>query len=406
MTDFFQNGVIATLQRIGHRPIKEIEADLMKFSRQRSVILLLPALYSEFEGPAMPRIIDELRQVPYLKKIVLSLDRADEEQFLKVRELMSVMPAECRVIWQDSPSIQAIYQELKEAGFNVNIPGKGRSVWLSLGYILADHETESCAIALHDCDIVNYSRELLARLVYPIVHPALNFEFSKGYYARATDRLYGRATRIFYTPLIRSLAKILGQRPFIDFLDSFRYPLSGEFACIGELARSIRISPTWGLEVSMLSEVYQQTNVSRVCQVEILDTYEHKHRELSKDDPTIGLARMAEDIAQTLFRVLSQDGYVMSDSFFRTLLSTYIQESRKSIEKYNGLASLNGLIYDRNNEITATEVFVESIKRAETEFMRDPVGIPLMSAWMRVRAAIPDLQDRLFGIVEGHHHVG
>lgn len=403
MTDFFQNGVIATLQRIGERPLADIEAELKEFSRQRAVILLLPALYSEFEGTAMPRIIEELRCVPYLKKIVLSLDRADETQFRRVRGIMSGLPAECRVLWQDSPDIKAIYDELDVAGFNVRIPGKGRSVWLSLGYILADHETEACAIALHDCDIVNYSRELLARLVYPIVHPALNFEFSKGYYARATDRLYGRVTRIFYTPLLRSLTKILGNRPFLDFLDSFRYALSGEFACIGELARSIRISPTWGLEVSMLSEVYQQTNVNRVCQVEILDTYEHKHRELSKDDPTAGLARMAEDIAQALFRVLSQDGYVMSDSFFRTLLSTYIQESRKAIEKYNGLASLNGLTYDRNAEVGATEVFVGSIKRAQEEFSRDPVGIPLMSAWVRVRAAIPDLQDRLFAIVEKHN---
>ncbi|HOW51914.1 MAG TPA: glycosyl transferase [bacterium] len=403
MTDFFQNGVIATLQRIGERPVAEIEAELRDFSSQRSVILLLPALYSEFEGPAMPRIIEELRSVPYLKKIVLSLDRADEEQFRRVKGIMRGLPAECRVLWQDSPDIKAIYDELDAAGFNVRVPGKGRSVWLTLGYILADHETESCAIALHDCDIVNYSRELLARLVYPIVHPALNFEFSKGYYARATDRLYGRVTRIFYTPLLRSLTKILGNRPFLDFLDSFRYPLSGEFACIGELARSLRISPTWGLEVSMLSEVYQQTNVNRVCQVEILDTYEHKHRELSKDDPSTGLSRMAEDIAQTLFRVLSQDGYVMSDSFFRTLLSTYIQESRKAIEKYNGLASLNGLAYDRNAEIGATEVFVNSMKRAQEEFARDPIGIPLMSAWVRVTAAKPDLQDRLFALVEAHN---
>ncbi|HSA32342.1 MAG TPA: glycosyl transferase [bacterium] len=400
MSDFFQNGVIATLQRIGERPLADIETELAEFSRQRPVILLLPALYSEFEGPAMPRIIEELRGAPYLKKIVLSLDRADEKQFRDVKERMRGLPAECRVIWQDDPAIQAVYKELAEAGFNVAIPGKGRSVWLSMGYILADHENEACAIALHDCDIVNYSRELLARLVYPIVNPALNFEFSKGYYARATDRLYGRVTRIFYTPLLRSLTKILGNRPFLDFLDSFRYALSGEFACIGELARSIRISPTWGLEVSMLSEVYQQTNVNRVCQVEILDTYEHKHRELSKDDPSTGLARMSEDIAQALFRVLSQDGYVMSDSFFRTLLSTYIQESRKAIEKYHGLASINGLAYDRNGEVSASEVFVESIKRAQGEFSRDPIGIPLMSAWVRVRAAIPDLQERLFAIVE------
>jgi len=182
MADFFQNGVITTLQKLKDRDINEIETELRNFSqkRNRKIVLLLPALYSEFEGPAMPKIIEELKKVDYLYKIVLSLDRADEEHRL-----------------------QKLYYELKKKGFWLDIPGKGRSVWMTLGYILAD--TQAYAIALHDTDIVNYKRELLARLVYPVVHPALDFEFSKGYYARVTNKLYGRVTRLFYTPLIRAL---------------------------------------------------------------------------------------------------------------------------------------------------------------------------------------------------------
>jgi len=38
---------------------------------------------------------------------------------------------------------------------------------------------------------------MLARLVYPVVHPAIDFEFSKGYYARVSEKLYGRVTRLF-----------------------------------------------------------------------------------------------------------------------------------------------------------------------------------------------------------------
>jgi glucosyl-3-phosphoglycerate synthase len=398
MADFFQNGVITTLQKLNDRPLEELEYELEVFSKRRNMVLLLPALYSEFEGPAMPKIVEELKKIKYLYKIVLSLDRAGEEEFKRVKNIMSEIPTEVRVIWHDGPRMQALYKELQEAGFNVSIPGKGRSVWMSLGYILSD--ASAYAIGLHDCDIVNYSRELPARLFYPVVHPALDFEYSKGYYARVTNKLYGRVTRIFYTPLIRALKKILGNNQYLEYLDSFRYALSGEFAFIRTLARGIRISPTWGLEVSMLSEVYQNTSFNRICQVEVMETYEHKHQKLEKGNPREGLVKMATDIAKTLFRVLAHDGVVFSEAFFRTLLMTYIQESRYAVEKYNALSLINGLQYDRHAEIEAVEAFVEALKIAEDEFRENPIGVPMMSAWVRVRAAIPHISEKITAAVE------
>ena len=269
---------------------------------------------------------------------------------------------------------------------------------MTLGCILA--ERDIYAIALHDCDIVNYHREMLSRLIYPVVHPATDFEFSKGYYVRVANRLFGRVMRLFYTPLIRSLQRILGANSFLSYLDSFRYALSGEFALLATLARGIRISPTWGLEVSLLSEIYQNASINRICQVEIAERYEHKHQILDKEKPANGLLRMAEDIAKALFRVLAQDGVVMSDAFFRTLQASYLQEARVSIEKYHGLSLINGLSYDRHSEIEAVEAFMDSLKAAVVEFVRNPVGIPMLSAWARVAAAIPDLQDRLLQQVE------
>ncbi len=398
MADFFQNGVITTLQKLKHRSLDELEYELEIFAKRRNMVLLLPALYSEFEGPAMPRIVEELKKIKYLYKIVLSLDRANEEQFRRVKNIMSEIPTEVRVIWHDGPRMQALYKELQEAGFNVSIPGKGRSVWMSLGYILSD--ASAYAIGLHDCDIVNYTRELPARLLYPVVHPALDFEYSKGYYARVTNKLYGRVTRIFYTPLIRALKKILGSNQYLEYLDSFRYALSGEFAFIRTLARGIRISPTWGLEVSMLSEVYQNTSFNRICQVEVMDTYEHKHQKLEKGNPREGLVKMATDIAKTLFRVLAHDGVVFSEAFFRTLLMTYLQEARYAVEKYNALSLINGLQYDRHGEIEAVEAFVEALQIAEEEFRENPIGVPMMSAWVRVRAALPNISEKIIAAVE------
>jgi len=398
MADFFQNGVITTLQKLGSRSLEELEHELELFAQRRNMVLLLPSLYSEFEGPAMPKIVEELKKIRYLYKIVLSLDRASEEEFKKVKRIMSEIPTQVDVIWHDGPRMQELYNLLRDAGFNVNIPGKGRSVWMSLGYILSD--VKAYAIALHDCDIVNYSRELPARLFYPVVSPALDFEFAKGYYARVTNKLYGRVTRLFYTPLIRALMKILGYKQFLIYLDSFRYALSGEFAFIRSLARGIRISPTWGLEVSMLSEVYNNTSFNRVCQVEVMDTYEHKHQKLKKESTSEGLVKMAADIAKTLFRVLAHDGFVFSDSFFRTLITTYLQEARYAIEKYNALSLINGLEYDRHGEIEAIEAFVQALKIAEQDFREDPIGVPLMSAWVRVRAAIPDISEKLITAVQ------
>ena len=398
MADFCQSGVITTLQKLRERPVEDIERELRTIAQKRKMVLLLPALVTEFDGEAMPRIIEELKGVDYLYKIVLSLDRATEQQFREIRSIMSALPSDVRVVWHDGPRMTALLKELMDSDFKLDMPGKGRSVWMTLGYILADRDVY--AIALHDCDILNYRREIVARLVYPVVHPSLDFEFSKGYYARVTDRLYGRVTRLFYTPLIRTMKRILGYNAFIEYLSNFRYALSGEFAFDSSLARGIRISPTWGLEVSLLSDVYQKTSVNRICQVEIIETYEHKHQILKKNKPTEGLIRMAADIGKALLRVLSQDGLVMSEAFFRTMMTTYIQESRTAIEKYHALALLNGLTYDRHGEIEAVEAFGASLKLAIDEFVKDPVGIPMLPGWVRVTAAIPDFSDRLYDAVE------
>ena len=398
MADFWQHGPITVLQRLRDRSAEELEQEIASIARRRKIVLLLPALYSEFETPAVPKIIAELKEATYLHAIVVSLDRAGADQFKRAREFTANLACPVKVVWHDGPGMQSLYRELRKNEFQLNNSGKGQSVWMTMGYILSEREVY--AIATHDCDIVNYRREMLARLIYPVVHPATDFEFSKGYYARFTDRLYGRVTRLFYTPLIRTLERILGKSPFLHYLDNFRYALSGEFAMIASLAMGIRISPTWGLEVSMLSEIYQRASVNRICQVEIADYYEHKHQALDKKKPSEGLIGMACDIAKALFRVLSQDGVVLSDAFFRTLLTSYIQEARVAIEKYHALSLINGLSYDRHTEIEAVEALVDALRCAITEFVEDPVGIPMLPAWARVSAAIPDFQDRLNACVE------
>lgn len=392
MADFFQNGSITTLQKLGNRPLEDLEKELKKIAKKRNMVLMLPALYSEFETPAMQGIIDELKKVKYLYKVILGLDRANEKQFKEVKKIMSQLSVPCDVLWNDGPRIQALLQQLEQEKFSsLDIPGKGRNVWIMTGYALTDKD--AYAFALHDCDIVNYSREIVARLMYPIVLDGLDFEFNKGYYSRVTHKLHGRATRLFYTPLIKSIEKVFGKTNYLEYMDSFRYALSGEFAFIRSLARGIRISPTWGLEVSTLSEVYRSTTSKRICQSEIMDTYEHKHQSLGNEGGG-GVMKMADEIAQTILRVISQQGVIITHASLQTLLATYFEESRQAIYSYNALSRLNGLEYNRQQEIEAVEVFQEALKQAGEAFFQDPMGVPSLSAWITVRSVLPDFSDQ------------
>lgn len=398
MSDFYQTGVITTLHQLGKPSLDRLESELYTFAKVRPISLVLPALYSEFEGQAMPGIVQELAKVKYLNEIVLVLDKATQEDFNRVRKFMSPISTEVKIIHNDGKRIGEIYETFTRNGFNVGERGKGRSVWLANGYVLARGRSD--VIALHDCDIVNYNRELLARLCYPVANPNLDYVFCKGFYSRVTNKMNGRVTRLLMTPLVRSIEQLVGPHDFLAFLDSFRYPLAGEFCMTTDLARVNRIPWDWGLEVGSLAEVHRNYSPRRVCQVDIASSYEHKHQILSPNDPSKGLMKMAVDICKSIFRTLASEGVVFSDGLFKSLLVTYLRQAEDTIMKYEADATINGLGFDRHEEARAVETFTNSIAMAAQAFMDSPMGTPLIPNWNRVTSAIPDIFDMLKIAVE------
>ncbi|MEW6587518.1 MAG: glycosyl transferase, partial [Nitrospirota bacterium] len=346
MSDFYQTGVVATFHRLGKTELAKIETELSWYSKERPIALVLPSLYSELSGEALKGIVRELKEVKYIREIVVTLGPASEEEFRHAREFFSILPQKTRIIWNSGPRISAIYETIEAAELPIGEPGKGRSAWMAYGYVLS--RQEFAAIALHDCDILTYNRDLLARLCYPVTNPNLDYDFCKGFYSRVTDRLHGRMTRLLVTPLVRSLQKILGYLPILVFFDSFRYPLAGEFSMDADLARVIRIPGDWGLEVGVLAEVYRNTSTRRVCQVDIAENYEHKHQELSPEDATKGLNKMCVDICISLFRTLASEGIVFSDGFFKTLVAAYVRTAQDMLKRYQDDAAINGLFFDRH----------------------------------------------------------
>jgi len=399
MADFYQTGLVATFHRLGALNLERLEDDLRRFNEHRPLALVLPTTPKELDSPALQGILANIKELDYLNEIVVTLGRTDDPaHFAQVREMFSVLPQRHRIVWASGPRFLELYKLLEANDLSASEDGKGRSAWTAYGYILAREESK--VIGLHDCDIVNHSRELVGRLFYPVASPHIDYAFCKGYYARVTDRMHGRVTRLFVTPLVRSLIKLFGYLPFLVYLDSFRYALSGEFSMITDLARINRIPSDWGLEVETLAEVYRNYSLRRVCQAEICETYEHKHQPLSAEDPRTGLMKMAVDIAKSVFRNLAIESIVLSESALRTLVVNYQRTAKDAVKGYRDDADINGLAFDYHLETIMVEAFTRAIQIAGKEFMDDPLYSPLIPSWNRVTSAIPDFLEKLWQAVE------
>lgn len=399
MADFHQNGIITTLHNLSQRPLEEMERELGEFSRTRPMCLVLPSLYSELQGEALPNIVKELGKVDYLEEIVIGLDRADESQYCKALEFFKPLNQRFRILWNDGPALREIDSILHKEGLAPVEQGKGRNVWYCLGYVLAANKAES--IALHDCDIVTYNKSLLARLIYPVANPAFNYEFCKGYYARvANGNIHGRVSRLLVTPLIRALKKTIGHMDYLDYIDSFRYPLAGEFSFRTDVIRDIRIPSDWGLEIGVLSELNRNYANNRLCQADIAETYDHKHQKLSADDVNNGLAKMSVDISKALFRKLATNGVVFNSETFRSIKATYFRIALDFIETYYNDGLFNGLKLDIHKEEKAVELFARNILVAGHKFLENPMEKPFIPSWNRVTSALPGILSDIYAAVE------
>ncbi len=394
MPDFYQHELITTIHDLRTGELDRLEELLRESTRQSRIGLVLPVTASDMRAEPFERIVSELVDADYVDTIVISLGVAPEQSdYDETVQKTARLGERARVLWTDGPDVQSLYTELIDAGIAVSTPGKGRSVWTAFGYLLADPKIDT--FVLHDCDIVDYDRLLLARLCLPMVHPALDFEFCKAYYARVTDRMHGRVVRLLVTPLLRALTSIFPSSEFLRFLASFRYPLSGEFSLTRNLARTNRIPSDWGLEVGTLAEVYRNTSLKRVCQTDLCRLYEHKHQALSLDEKNAGLMRMAIDILTTIYRTLASQGVVMSEAMFITLRSSYVRTAQNCVRQYASDALVNDLNFDRHAEETAIDAFADCISRAADEFREDPNGAEAIPNWTRVRAAFPGFTQRL-----------
>ena len=353
--------------------------------------LIIPIIESDLKSTVLAKMVNELNECDYLKKVFIALSAKKEENYTEAMRVFDNFKIPCDVVWCNKPEVNAVLGELKNKGLDVtDLSGKGKDVWIAMGIA----SLELHAFAVHDADIASYSRMLPTKMLYPVVEPKLDFSFAKGYYARInleSKKMFGRISRLFINPLLEAMQeKLLHQSRFVTYLQSFSYPLSGEIAIYSDLAMRLRIPCDWGFEVGLLAELYRNASYERVCEVD-LGFYEHKHKEVIAN----GLVSTAEDSLITLLRTLTEiDGIEVSQPFLQSLQVMYRKMAQDKIRQYHADATCNNLDFDRHQEECSVDSLSNVIISAGKKYLMNPAKTQLPD-WLRTKAAMPDIRERL-----------
>ena len=367
MPDFYQHARIPTLHHLAVTNTGEREAEIQSWTEDKPVALVLPALFSEFEGPVLPGILSTVSRIPYVSQVVLSVNGMDSAGFKLAQSMCRKKLGDkpFRILWNDGPSSQDLRAALEKSGCTPVQPGKGSNVWTALLWLLASGFKG--IVVGHDADISSYGRELIIKLAYPLAHPSMPYRFAKGYYGRVSGRLFGRVTRLLVFPLIQSFIDVLGAKPLLQHIESFRYPLAGEFAGDIETLGRFSLPSGWGLEIAMLCDSYRHLKPSEMCQVDIGSNFEHRHRRLDDDQPEesrsdAGLVSAATEVARCLFIELLREVEPRSaKALLGAVCDLYKSKGNEWVERYEHVALLNGLEFHRAEELCAVEMFNDAL---------------------------------------------
>ncbi|GAB7008286.1 glycosyl transferase family 2 [Halorubrum trueperi] len=334
--------------------------------------VVVPMTEREYGTLAAERVLSALETVAPARVIVPL--RAPAERVGPFVLWLDGFDIDVETLWCDGPRLADL---LADRGLDGD-RGKGRDVWLGIGRAF-DEEF----VVVHDADTKTYSPAFVNRLLFPV---SRGHSFSKGYYARVEDdSLYGRLFRLFFRPLVRALADggvaerrravsesrsepgskpggesgrksaVDGRGPgIVEFLDSFRYALAGEFAATTDLVSRLRVQRGWGLEVGTLGEAFKHAGFANSAQVD-LGRYEHDHR--SVDGPT-GLADMSRAVGAATLRAVENAGV---DVDYGTLTERYREAAAGLVRGYETDAAFNGLSYDREDERAQVETYADAL---------------------------------------------
>ena len=174
-----------------------------------------------------------------------------------------------------------------------------------------------------------------------------------------------------------------------------------------DVARRLHLTMDWGLEIGTLSEVFRDHSTRQICQIDIADTYDHKHQSLGQSSKDTGLNRMARDIALSILQGLAAQGVILDKGHLRTVVTAYQRIVLDLMESYENDAAINGLLIDRGGELAAASVFAAALHEAGRRFVEEDSYRPLTPIWDGVMRSYPDILSRLaFAVTEDETEFG
>ena len=218
----FQQGLISTVHdySLGNLDAVAFNQELS----QRPTTLLIPCLMEEFSRPALGLIRDTLSGLKGLNELVVALAAKSAEDVKAAEKFFEGMPFPVRVHWTNGPAVRELLESVGELGLDVTgPPGKGWAVWQGLGVACQNAEV----VGLFDADIRTFGSAYPERMLRPLLDRSHGIAYVKAFYSRLsleTQALQGRATRLFVGPLLASLEQVFWPLPYLDYLQSFRYP--------------------------------------------------------------------------------------------------------------------------------------------------------------------------------------
>ena len=387
----FQQGLITTIHEYG--VTKDLLKELNIGLKKRATSILIPCLFEEFERPALSDIKEVLKNLTGLNELVIALSAKTIEQVNSAKSFFDSMPFPVHIQWTNSPSVIELLKSQEKNGLELlGTPGKGWAVWQGIG--VATRKSE--VVALFDADIRTFSSLYPSRMILPLLDESFGISYVKAFYSRLSlenNQLQGRATRLFVGPLLASLQQLVGNGSFLQYLQSFRYPLAGEFAFTKDLAMNLRIPCDWGLEIGLLSEVYRNVRTSKIAQVD-LGLFDHKHKNIGSSSKE-GLQKMCTEILSSVLRgLMEHQAQTLTTTQLSTLEVLYKRVGEDRVKQFGLDSAVNKLPYDRHQEELSVQKFAKLLRPATQEYLTNPTTQQLPS-WSRVLSCENKLQEDL-----------